>query len=86
MFVTYKTSLARETDISNVTKRMLLLSGLHSEVRSMMHRSVTYEAVNIIVNTAIQAENYLNSEAKCLFTWSKKAKATNKFAVKQEQQ
>ncbi len=67
-FVAYITSLARETDVSDVTKRMFLFTGLHMEVRGMMPHGVTYEALNEMVNAAIWAENDLQFEAKCART------------------
>ncbi len=85
-FVTYITSLARETNVSDATKRMFLLTGLCPEVRGMMPRSVTYEAFNAMVNTAIRAKNDPQFEAECARTWSKKDKAAEKSAAKQEQQ
>jgi hypothetical protein len=84
-FVTYITGLARETDVSDATKRMFLLTGLRPEVRGMMPRGVTYEAFGTMVDTAIRAENDLQFEAKCARTWSKKDKAAEKSTAKQEQ-
>jgi hypothetical protein len=52
----------------------------------MMPRGVTYEAFDAMVDTAIRAENDLYFEAECARTCSKKDKATDKVAVKQEQQ
>ncbi len=52
-FVAYITGQARKTDVSNVTKRTFLLTGLHPEVRSMMPCSVTYEAFDAMVDAAI---------------------------------
>ncbi len=81
-FVAYITGLARETDVSNATKRMFLLTGLCPEVRCMMPRGVTYEAFDAMVDAAIRAENNLYFEAECARPWSKKDKATDKVAVK----
>jgi hypothetical protein len=52
----------------------------------MMPRSITYEAFDAMVDATIGAENDLYFEAECARTWSKKDKATDKVAVKQEQQ
>jgi hypothetical protein len=85
-FVVYITGLARETDVSDTTKRMFLLTGLHPEVRSMMPRSITYEAFDAMVDAVIRAENDLQFEAKCVRTWSQKDKATDKSAAKHDHQ
>jgi hypothetical protein len=65
---------------------MLLLIELRPEVRSMMPRGVTYKAFDAIVDAAIQAKNYLQFEAKCAHTWSKKDKVTDKSAAKHDYQ
>jgi hypothetical protein len=65
---------------------MFLLTGLRLEVCGMMSCGVTYEIFNTKVDAAIQAENDLHFKAECARTWSKKDKATDKVAVKQEQQ
>jgi hypothetical protein len=85
-FVAYITGLARETDVSDATKRMFLLTGLRPEVRGMMPRGVTYEAFDAMVDAAIRAENDLQFEAECARTWSKKDKAAEKSVAKPEQQ
>ncbi len=86
LFVAYITGLSCETDVSDATKNMFLLTRLCREVPGMMPCSVTYEAFNTMVDGAIWAENELYFEAECTRTWSKKDKVTDKVAVKQEQQ
>ncbi len=85
-FVAYFTGLARETDVSNATKPMCLLTGLCPEVRSMMPRGITYEALDAMVDVVIRAKIDLQFEVKCTRTWSKKDKAGEKSAAKLEQQ
>ncbi len=85
-FVAYITGLARETDVSDTTKRMFLLTGLHPEVRGMMPRSIAYKAFDAMVDAAIRAKKDLYFEVECACTWSKNDKATYKVAAKQEQQ
>jgi hypothetical protein len=85
-FVAYITGLARETNVSDATKRMFLLTGLCPEVRSMMPRGITYEAFDAMVDSAIRAENDLQFEAECARTWSKREKAADKSIAKHEQQ
>jgi hypothetical protein len=83
-FVAYITGLARETNVSDMTKRMFLLTGLRPEVRSMMLCGVSYEVFDAMVDTAIRAENDLQFEAECARTGSKQEKVADKSVAKHE--
>jgi hypothetical protein len=85
-FDAYISGLAHETDVSDATKRMFLLTGLRPEVRGMMPCSVTYEAFDAMVKAVIWAKNDLQFEAECARTWSNKDKETDKVTAKHEQQ
>ncbi len=85
LIVTCITGLVCETDVSDVTKRMFLLTKLLLEMHNMKPRGVTYEAFEAMVNGAIQAKIDLQFEAECVSTWSKKDKTVKKSVAKQEQ-
>ncbi len=68
LFVAYITGLARETDVSDATKRMFLLTVLRPGVRGMMPHGVTYKEFDTMVDAMIRAENHLYFEAKCTRT------------------
>jgi hypothetical protein len=82
--VAYIKGLVRETDVSDVTKRIFLLTELRPEVHGMMPRGITYEAFDALVDAAIRAENDLQFKAACARTWSKRDKAADKPTVKHE--